>query len=124
MDRECLCNRIDLIADTQRTKLVGDLSKSFEYTETANQAQAYYDSGYIGDVPEAVDAWADAKGWTAQQACDDIIREAGIYRQALFVLRRIRLTGKESVRAAPDDETAEAIFNQVIGYLKQVAYPE
>jgi hypothetical protein len=124
MDREALCNRIDLIADTQRTKLVGDLSKSFEYTETALQAQAYHDAGYTGDVPEAVDAWADAKGWTHQAACDDIMREAEIYRQALFGIRRVRLVGKESVRNASSDEDAEAVFNQVIIDLKQIAYPE
>ena len=49
-------------------------------------------------------SWATAKGWTAQQACDDILVAAATFRSVMAAIRNTRLIGKEQIRAADGDE--------------------
>ena len=64
---------IDVEADIIRTRVVGDPVRVFEYQWAETEANAYKAAGYTGTVPVSVSSWATAKGWTPQQACDDIL---------------------------------------------------
>lgn len=83
-------------------------NKATEYTASEIAAQAYKDVNYLGNVPELVQAWADAKLWTARQATDDILSQAAAWRQAASLIRRYRLKAKEDVKRATTIEEVEA----------------
>lgn len=77
-----------------------------EYEEAERQAHVYAQGGYVGTVPGMVQSWATAKGWTAEQAADDILQQAAIWRGAQDAIRAARLLCKEQARNAA---TAEAL---------------
>lgn len=98
---ESLCDQVDAAADRARRAVAGDPLRAVEYDRAAAEAQAYASAGYQGEVPPMVAAWA-INGRTAQQAADDILREAAQYNGALVQLRATRLQAKAMVRAAMD----------------------
>ena len=114
MTREEMIRRIDQVADAQRLKIVGDPVRTFEYKAARDEATQFRDAGYTGSVPETVQCWADAKGWTTQQACDDILRAAEEFVSAMQFIRRARLVGKSAVQDAADDAAADFAFNAAI----------
>lgn len=101
-----LCQRIDTTADSARRAVAGDPLRAVEYDRAASEAQAFAATGYQGEVPPMVAAWA-INGRTAQQAADDILREAAQYNGALVQLRTVRLQAKELIRAAMADGNVE-----------------
>ncbi len=101
-----LCARIDHEADAARLKIAGDPLRVIEYQKAEEEAAAYKAAGYTGTVPPMVLSWAEAKGWTSQQATDDILAVAAAWRQALYSLRDIRLKGKESTKATTTESAA------------------
>ncbi len=111
-----LCLSIDHVADTARRAVAGDPLRAVEYDRAASEAKAFAAAGYQGPVPPMVAAWA-INGRTAQQAADDILREAAQYNSALVQLRTTRLQAKELIRQAmangnveqAQDITAETI---------------
>lgn len=114
-------DRIDSKAGDVRQRFARDWLLDEEYTLAANQAQVYADNSYSGNAPEAVQAWADAAGMSAQAATDDILATRQTYNAALEKVRRIRLTAKQqvtqvtTVRAAFDAaETAVANLDAVV----------
>jgi len=115
-----LCARIDREADAARLKIAGDPLRVVEYQQAETEAAAYKAAGYTGTVPPSVQSWAEAKGWTAQQAADDILTVAAGWRQALYVLRDIRLKGKEAIRAGADEAAANAAADAASGQIKAV----
>lgn len=123
MDRESndsisnnLCKAVDTAADKARSKVAGDPLRAVEYAGAASEAKAFAAGNYQGAVPPMVAAWA-INGRSAQQAADDILREAAQYNGALVHLRTVRLNAKELIRAAmaagnieyAQDITAETI---------------
>lgn len=94
-----LCQQVDTAADTARAAVAGDPLRAVEYDRAASEAQAFAAAGYQGTVPPMVAAWA-INGRTAQQAADDILREAAQYNGALVQLRATRLQAKELIRQA------------------------
>lgn len=106
-EKESMCNRIDAAADAARMMIAGDALRVVEYQRTEAEAKAFKDAGYTGTVPATVQTWAEAKGWTATQATDDILTVAAAWNQALYTLRDIRLKRKELVRAATNLTAAE-----------------
>lgn len=110
--------RIDVIADVQRAKIVADPVRAFEYQVAEREAKAFAESGFTGDAPLSVAAWAIAKGWTAQQAEENILQEAAQFNGALYYIRATRLQGKQAVLNATSEEDADAIFTQTIANLK------
>lgn len=115
-----LCARIDQAADAARRAVAGDPLRAVEYDRAASEAQAFAASNYQGDVPPMVAAWA-INGRTAQQAADDILREAALYNGALVQLRATRLQAKELIRAAMADgnvELAEDIAAETIASIE------
>ena len=120
MKRDEMIEAIDLAADNARARIVGDPIRVIEYQVAESDALAYKAAGYAGAVPPSVSVWATAKGWTAQQAADDILQAASLWRQALIGLRQARLTGKEGVRQAADDEAAAAAHQQSVVTIKAI----
>jgi len=119
MNIEEMQARIDVVADAQRARLVGDPVRAFEYQAAEQGAQAYKAAGYAGVVPPVVQCWADTKGWPTQVAADDILGEAAQYHSALEYLRATRLQGKYAL-VGMSQEDAEASFAQTINALKVV----
>jgi len=116
MTKEEMIDRIDLVADTQRARIVGDPVRAFEYYMTELAAKKFRDSQYTGTVPELVQSWCDASNMTPKEAADDIIKEAEIFHTALAFIRRARLVGKYAVKNSTGDGSLE--FNDAISKLK------
>lgn len=96
-------------------------NKATEYTAAELAAQLYKEIDYTGSVPELVQAWADAKLWTARQACDDILAQASAWRNAAAIIRRYRLQTKESVKRATTIEEVNAamwIWNSFVSNIR------
>lgn len=91
-----------------------------EYTDAEQAAQAYADAGYTGTVPDAVQSWATAKGWTATQAANDILAAAGQLRAAKSAIRAARLLRKEQVRAAADGAAVATAMAQWTGFVTAI----
>lgn len=121
---EELCAKIDAEADAARLKIAGDPLRVVEYQRAEAEATAYAAAGYTGTVPRTVEDWAEAKGWTAQEATDDILRASAAWNAALYAFRGIRLKGKEAVKAAVESArqtAADAAIAQIAAVLAQVA---
>lgn len=101
-----LCQAIDSAADSARRAVAGDPLRAVEYDLAASEAQAFAAAGYQGEVPPMVAAWA-IDGRTAQQAANDILREAAQYNGALVQLRTMRLQAKSLIRAAMAEGNVE-----------------
>lgn len=90
---------VDRAADLARESVAGDPLRAVEYDLARRDAEAFAAADYQGEVPRTVAAWA-INGRSAQQAADDILREAAQYNGALVQLRTLRLQAKELIRAA------------------------
>lgn len=99
-NRESAIAKIDADTDAIYGAVLGNREQ--EYTLAETDATAYKDAGYAGAVPDSVQSWATAKGWTATQAADDILATAAAWRSAQASIRAQRLASKEAVRAAVD----------------------
>lgn len=115
-----LCVQIDRDSDAARLRIAGDPLRAIEYQLAEQEAAAYRAAGYSGAVGGAVQSWADAKGWTAQAAADDILVVAAAWNQALYALRDIRLKGKEAVKAATDESAATTAADAAISQIQAV----
>jgi hypothetical protein len=115
-----LCQKIDTAADDARRAVAGDALRAVEYDKAAEQAKEFAAVNYQGTVPPMVAAWA-INGRTAQQAADDILREAAQYNAALVQLRTVRLSAKEMIRtamAASQVEQAQDVADETIASIK------
>jgi hypothetical protein len=115
-----LCQQIDTAADAARRAVAGDPLRAVEYDRARIDAELYAAASYQGVVPPMVAAWA-INGRTAQQAADDILREAAQYNGALVQLRATRLQAKELIRAAMaagNVEQAQDIAAETIAYIE------
>jgi hypothetical protein len=104
-------NDVDALCDQARLKVVVDPVRMKEYETAEAQASAFKAANYEGTVPQYVKSWQEAKGWTAQAACDDILAASARWQGALALLRDMRLKTKEAIRrsttkAQVDDEVA------------------
>lgn len=120
IDRAALIADIDCRADAIRLSIVGDPVRVEEYRLARDEAAAYIAAGYAGAVPPTVQAWATAKTWTAQQAADDIAVTAQAWESALYAIRSVRLIGKEAVRNAASDASAQSAHDVAISQLAAI----
>lgn len=105
--------QVDAACDAARLRVVSDPVRVKEYEMAQQQAEAFRDQGYPADVPPFVKSWQDAKvrdGWTAQQACDDILAASARWNGALAALRGLRLKAKEDMRAARGAAEIDAVL--------------
>lgn len=120
MNKEEMNARIDLIADLQRAKIVGDPVRAFEYQLAEREARLYKESNYTIDTPSSIKCWAEAKGWTDQEACVDILAEADTFNSVLNYIRVLRLKNKYLIVASNTPEEARSIFDSTINALKAI----
>lgn len=98
----------------------GDLTAE-EYMQAETEAKAFKDAGYpSGSVPDEVQCWADAESMTAQQACDDILNTAAVFREALRQIRRERLVGKANIDNAADHATVDTARDNALAALDAI----
>ena len=110
--------RIDTEVDAIYGAAIGN--RQAEYEAAERQAQAYADADYTGTVPGMVSSWASAKGWTGQQAAEDILAQAAQWRGAQDAIRAQRLQRKEQVRAAADAAGVNAVMAAWAGFVAAV----
>lgn len=91
-----------------------------EYQQAKDDATAFKAAGYAGTAPATVACWAQAKSWTEQQACDDILATAAAWGQALVAIRTARLIGKANVGSAADAAAAQTAANAAIANVNAV----
>lgn len=94
-----LCERIDAAADATRRRCAGDPLRVIERDRAREQAEQFAASGYQGEVPRMVAAWA-INGRTSRQAADSILAAATAHTEQMCRIREIRLQAKERVRQA------------------------
>lgn len=108
-----LTAKVDALADTYRTKVVGDPVRVEEYRVTQQQAEQFRDAGFPeASVPPAVKTWAKAKRWTARQAADDILITARIWQDALLQIRDLRLNAKQDIERSTTMRAAQARYDR------------
>lgn len=105
---------VDKLADDTRNVFVSRVNplKLAEYQRAETVARAFKAAAYGGEVPQAVLSWAEAKGWSAQQACDDIIAQADAWYAALDAIRDVRLKTREAMRQAAGAAELDALHAQ------------
>jgi hypothetical protein len=108
---------LQIDADTDAIYVAAIGNREPEYREAEAAANAYKDAGYTGDVPSAVQSWATAKDWTAQQAADDILAAAELLNTAKLAIRAQRLLRKEQVRAAATVKAVDTAMQQWDGFV-------
>lgn len=116
-----LCLQIDASADTAYVAIGGPSpGRLAEYKQAKADADAFKAAGYAGTTPDTIACWAEAKAWTAQQACDDILSTAASWETALAVIRRQRLIGKKNVNDAIDATAAQTAADLAIATIQSV----
>lgn len=121
-EQALLCARIDATADAAYIAIGGPSpGRMAEYQQAETDASAFKAAGYSGVVPSTIDCWAQAKGWTAQQAADDILATAAAWRGALQSIRSARLLGKASVNATSTLQDAQAAADAAIANVQSAA---
>lgn len=111
--------KIDSDTDALYTAVVGN--RASEYTLAESEARAFADDFFNTDAPESVRSWAEAKGWTNQQAAENILETASQWRTAQSLIRTQRLLRKEQVRTSltiSDIERAVASWSQFLNSIK------
>ncbi len=112
--------KIDSDVDSLYGILVGN--RASEYTLAEAQAKSFAEADYEGTPPDSVQSWADAKGWPATTAADDIIATANAWRQAQGMIRAQRLNRKEQIRVAITIAQVQAVlaaWNMFLSAIKQ-----
>jgi hypothetical protein len=103
---------IDTLAEDARASALIKKTKSLEYTQAEAQAKEWQAAGFVGEAPEDVQSWADAKwrdGMTPLQAAHGILAQAAQYQGLLSAIRRLRLKYMEDARHAADVPDLRAV---------------
>jgi hypothetical protein len=109
-NRSALIARIDAEVDAIYAAVIGN--RSDEYNAARDEATAFAAADYAGDAPASVQSWADAKGWAAQQAADDILAAAARLVALRDTIRAQRLAKKEAARLALDAAALDTVSGQ------------
>jgi hypothetical protein len=116
-----LCTQVDASADAAYIAIGGPSpGRLAEYKQAKADADAFKAAGYAGTVPDTIACWSEAKAWTNQQACDDILTTAASWEMALAAIRRQRLIGKANVNAAADATTANTAADAAMAIIQSI----
>lgn len=113
--------KIDHVAEVARVAAVGDVMRAVEYDITAQEAKEYKEAGYPAEIPPSVKTWAEIKGWTGQQAADNILETRARYIECLLQVRDIRLRAKDAVAVAVDSDAVDVAVTASTTQLRQIA---
>lgn len=111
---------IDVAADAKRLTYVSPgVYTQQEYMKANTDAKAWL-LNTANACPSSVAVWAQAKGWTNQQAADNIVATAAQFDQVLDAIRSIRLLGKAAVEASITGAQVESAKVAVNAQLAQL----
>lgn len=116
-----MVERIELVADTQRAKIVGDPVRAFEYELAEKEARVFRERNYAEPIPQTVISWMQASGLDRIQATDTTLQMADAFKYALNEIRRIRLVAKYNIMRSSDVSLAESMFYTAIEDLKKIS---
>lgn len=108
-------SRIDADVDGVFRDVVGN--RTTEYQLANEDATAFKQAGYVGTVPASVQCWATVKGWTAQQAADDILSTAANWLSAQQSMRANRLARKQDVTTATTNAQVDEVLSTWSTYI-------
>lgn len=111
--------QIDVLCEAARLAVLGDSTRITDHARAKEDAIAFRDAGFAGDVPRGVAGWLHAKRreipqWTAQVAAEDILAAANSQDEILYGIRDLRLDSKELIRDATSTFEAEVIFDTFV----------
>ncbi|WP_054888419.1 hypothetical protein [Pseudomonas sp. NBRC 111118] len=112
------CGQIDQAADIARASIVNDPLRALEHERAASEARTFRQSGYSGETPPYVKAWAEAADLEPQAAADSILAKADAWDQVLLTIRGVRLKGKQEALKAITHNAAEIIADAAIAQIK------
>ena len=115
-----MIKRVDQVADSKRMEFLGDVTRAFEYQAAERDAKLYAANNFQGEVPLAVQAWADAVGFSAEDAAKNILQESALYNYALNAIRAIRLQAKQSIMRETDFEIVKQIYFQALTSIRSI----
>lgn len=107
--------RIDADVDAVYEAVIG--SRITEYQTAKDDASAFKAGGYVGTAPASVHCWATVKGWTDQQACDDILATAANWLNAQQSMRANRLARKQDVTVATSLSGVDSVLSTWATYI-------
>lgn len=110
--------QIEQAADQTRAVVLGDPLRAIENQMAEDEAKAFRQAGYAGDVPVTVQALVDANGVEAMDAAESILQEAKAWRSALSLIRAARLKGGVEVLKATTHAQAEAYADTAINAIR------
>ncbi|GLO25418.1 hypothetical protein [Pseudomonas putida] len=110
--------QIEQVADQARASVLGDPLRAIENQLVEDEAKAFKQAGYAGDVPATVQALVDAQGVEPMEAAEAILQEAQAWRSALSLIRAARLKGGVEVLKATTHAQAEAYADTAINAIR------
>ena len=113
--RASLLTQVDIDTDTLYQQTLGN--KGSEYEATEAQARTYQASDWQDSPGALITVWAQVKGWTNQQAAEDILQEANRWRAAQLAIRAARLQAKESLHNAHTKEDIDLAYATWQGFM-------
>lgn len=110
--------RIDSDVDVIYGAVVGN--RATEYEAAEREAKAYADAGYTGNAGMLVKSWAIAKGWSDEEATDDILAQAANWRGVMAAIRTQRLVSKEAIRSASNKSEFDSALSAWNSFVAQM----
>lgn len=110
--------KIDADTDAIIRDVIGERGNEYKLAE--EEAKSFKAAGYAGTVPASVKSWADAKGWTATVACDDILATANNWLNAQSSIRTNRLARKEDARKATTAAGVDTALASWAAFVSQI----
>ncbi len=110
--------QVDTDTDALYQQTLGN--KGSEYEATEAQARAFEAADWQGIPGELVRVWAEIKGWTDQQAAEDILTGANRWRAAQVSIRAARLRAKETLRTASDSAGIDSAYATWLQFLAHI----
>lgn len=110
--------RIKAEANDITKATIGELGN--EYQQARDDANAFKAAGYAPPVPSSVSSWATAKGWTAKQACDDILVAAAGWLAAQEAIRANRLARTEATKVCTTQAALDAVTAQWAAFASSI----
>ena len=116
--RVTMLAQVDADTDALYQQTLGN--KGSEYEATEAQARAFETAEWQGTPGELVRVWAEIKGWTDQQAAEDILTETNRWRAAQVSIRAARLRAKETLRTASDSAGIDSAYATWLQFLAHI----
>lgn len=110
--------QIEQAADQARAAVLGDPLRAIENQLAEDEAKAFKQAGYAGDVPLTVQALVDAQSVEPMEAAEAILQEAQASHTAVCSIRAARLKGKVEVLKATTHAQAEAYADAAINAIR------